>query len=336
MVVLYHMPFPGKLEPLGATGVGIFFVLSGFLMSYLYARSHWDLNSIFCYGIARAARIAPVYWLVVSICIVISYAEPNGNFVLQIVGGQSIARHYLFGASTFIFWSIPPEIQYYIFFLVVWYAVACRAKQPGVLALLALLCAVLLLTHNLWPGLSLPKTLNLFLAGSIAGLVPRNIWTTCLEKRVLPYLQLAALALLLVPLWLYPSQPKLYEASELGLAIAVAVYLLSIPTRWTTFVFASPISRRIGRASFSIYLMHMLVFHFGARWLGLSRETYDPLWLALGLAGVVLPMIASRYVEIPLQRVTRRFLEAAILPLVSRLSGAFPSGRIAPVETTQR
>jgi peptidoglycan/LPS O-acetylase OafA/YrhL len=310
LVVISHMPLPGKPATLGALGVGVFFVLSGFLMSHLYARTQWDFTAVSKYIIARFSRIAPIYWLVVSACIVISLLEPDSDFPMRIAGANQIARHYLFGGSGYVFWSIPPEIQYYIFFLGVWWAIAHHAKLPYAMPLIALVCAALLMTHSLWPGLSLPSKLHLFLAGTAAGLAPRGMWRDAQDQTLLWCVQLGALVLLLAPLWLYATQPALYSATELGIALAVAVYLLSIPSRWTTPVFASPWMRKIGQASFSIYLMHVLVFHFGMRLLGLNRTQYDPMWLVLGLAAVVIPMVVSRYVEIPLQRKTRKALEA--------------------------
>lgn len=310
LVVVSHMPLPGKPATLGALGVGVFFALSGFLMSHLYARAEWDFNAVTKYVIARFSRIAPIYWLVVSVCIFISLLEPDSDFPMKIVGATQIARHYLFGGSGYVFWSIPPEIQYYIFFLVVWWAIAHRAKLPYAMPLIALVCAALLLTHSFWPGLTLPNKLHLFLAGTAAGLAPRGMWRDAKDQTLLWCLQLGALVLLVAPLWLYATQPALYSATELGIALGVAVYLLSLPSRWTTAIFASHWMRKIGQASFSIYLMHVLVFHFGMRLFGLNRTQFDPLWLMLGVAAVVIPMVASRYVEIPLQRKTRRALEA--------------------------
>jgi peptidoglycan/LPS O-acetylase OafA/YrhL len=309
LVVLVHMPVPGIAETISATGVGIFFVLSGFLMSYLYGLAPWNVKSVCRYGIARFARIAPIYWLVITICILISYYEPDSDFTQKILGGYQIARHYMFSGSSGVFWSIAPEIQYYVFFLLIWWAIAYRSKLSYALPLIVLLCCALLLTHALWPGLALPNKLHFFLAGSLAGLIPRVSWSNASDRTALFCLQLGAVFCLVAPPWLYPSASDFYRTTEIAFVFAMAVYLLSIPSRWTTFVFASPLARRIGQASFSIYLMHQLVFHFGTRLLGLSPNRYTPLWVVLGLAGVALPMVASRYVEVPLSRLTRRFLE---------------------------
>ncbi len=309
MVVVSHMPLPGKSPTIGALGVAAFFVLSGFLMSYLYGRAKWSFEAVSMYVIARFSRIAPIYWLVVTVCIIVTYYEPDSDFPMKVYGAQQIFRHYLFGGSGYVFWSIPPEIQYYIFFLLVWWAIAKRHQLAFALPLVLLLCSALLVTHSLWPGLTLPNKIHLFLAGTVAGLIPRHRWQESLDQSTLMALQLGAVAVLLSPIWLYESQSALYAATELGVAIAVAVYLLSLPSAWTTFIFASRFMRKVGHASFSIYLMHVLVFYFGQRMLGLKQTDYDPLWLLLGVAAVALPMVASAYLEMPLQRMTRRWLE---------------------------
>lgn len=309
LVLLAHMPSIGKGEMLGATGVGTFFALSGFLMGYLYGRTPWSFRSVARYSVLRFSRIAPIYWLVVSVCIVLSYYASGQDFPLHISGDIQIARHYLFVGSSGVFWSISPEVQYYGFFLLVWWAVALSSRRSIALPFLALVCSALLLTHNFWPGLALPHKLHFFIAGSIAGLAPRASWEKATDSSVLPWLQLGALLLLVTPIGVFASKEDFYAESGMGVTCAVSIYLLSFPSRWTTLVFASPWIRRIGQASFSIYLMHVLVFYYGMQALGLTQAQFDPLWLLLGFAGVAIPMLASRYIEMPLQKVTRRALE---------------------------
>jgi peptidoglycan/LPS O-acetylase OafA/YrhL len=308
LVVISHVPWAGKPPALGAVGVALFFVLSGFLMSYLYARSPWTLSTATRYVIARFSRIAPIYWLVVSLCIAISYLEPHTDFSMRIQGWQQISRHYLFGGSGYVFWSIPPEIQYYLFFPLLWWSMARQTSHAWALPLLALLSAALVLTHAHWPGLALPHKLHFFLAGSLAGLLPRHHWDSPPDRAALVLLQIGALGLVLAPLWLYTSQTTMYDATELGLVFALGIYLLSLNSGWTRAAFASRWMRAIGHASFSIYLMHALVFHFGMRLLDLKPDAFHPLWLLLMLLAVALPMVASRYIEIPLQKITRQGL----------------------------
>ena len=58
--------------------------------------------------------------------------------------------------------------------------------------------------------------------------------------------------------------------------------------------------------------MHVLVLYYGGHLLGLNHREYDHLWLPLGVAALILPMIASHYIEMPLQRMTRKLLETTL------------------------
>lgn len=307
-VILSHMPWPIYIGLIGSVGVGVFFVLSGFLMSYLYANSDWDSNAVIKYGIARFSRIAPIYWLVISVCFLLTQFSAS-DFPLQIEGLTSIARHYMFSGNVGIFWSIPLEVQYYVFFLFVWWCISHRSLLPYAVPLLIFVCALLLLTHNYWPNLSVPNKLHYFLAGSLAGMLPRKAWEGAHNRIVLCLLQIAALIVIFSPMYLFTETEALYDSIEMSIAFAIAIYLLSISSGWTSLLLATPLMRKIGQASFSIYLMHVLVFYYGAHLLGLDHKVYEPLWLLLGIAGMALPMIASHYIEIPLQRMTRKLLE---------------------------
>ena len=308
-VIISHMPWPIDIIMIGPVGVGIFFVLSGFLMGYLYAQSDCDSTAVVKYGIARFSRIAPIYWVVVSVCFLLSQFEEASDFPLRIEGATSVFRHYFFGGNVSIFWSIPLEVQYYVFFLFIWWCIASRKQYAFALPLAFFLCALLVLTHNYWPNLSLPNKLHYFLAGTIAGLMPRRNWEGNHNQIMLVLLQIVALITLFLPMVLFKSTPELYDSTEISIAFAIAIYLLSISSGWTTLLFASPAMRKIGQASFSIYLIHTLIFYYGANLLGLEHRHFAPLWLLLGFAGLVLPMIISHYVEMPLQRMTRKRLE---------------------------
>jgi peptidoglycan/LPS O-acetylase OafA/YrhL len=238
--------------------------------------------------------------------------RPEDEFLLRIEGITAIARHYLFGGNVLIFWSIPLEVQYYIFFLFVWWAIASRQQRIYAVPLMALVCTLLLVTHTFWTGLMLPHKLHFFLAGTLAGLVPRPQWRESRDIWMLSMLQLVALALLALPLWIYTTKPALYAESALGPTMAVSVYLLSISSRWSGRVFATPWVRKIGQASFSIYLMHVLVFYLGMQFLGLRHDVFDWRWVPLGFVGVLIPMVFSHFVELPLQAVTRGWLERCL------------------------
>lgn len=305
LVVISHLSLPWHIASLGDTGVGVFFCLSGFLMAYLYGHLPWNIDAVSRYAIARFSRIAPIYWAVILLCTLLTIID--NHFILPIDSGLQFIRHMLFGGSVGVFWSISPEVQFYVFFMLLWWTLAGRGRWLG--GTVILLCASLITTHSFWPGLSLPSKLHLFLAGALCGLLPRVSWNGRGRSILLVALQIAAAALLVAIVWRFHTvQAELYQHVEIGVLIAAAIYVLSFNSSWSTAIFASSPLRAIGRGSFSIYLLHQLVLDYGTRLLGLQRQFVSP-WLALGAVAVALPMIVSRYVEMPLQKSARRALE---------------------------
>jgi peptidoglycan/LPS O-acetylase OafA/YrhL len=109
LVVISHL-LPSNT--IGALGVIMFFSLSGFLMGMLYLDKPCIKTNIVKYSISRISRIAPAYYVAITLYVVVFTLLPDGN-ELTAVG---IARTYLFMGSISVFWSIPPEIQFYVFF----------------------------------------------------------------------------------------------------------------------------------------------------------------------------------------------------------------------------
>lgn len=303
-VVVSHIPKAGFAGLIGAVGVGVFFTLSGFLMGYLYARQPCNSASVHQYAIARVARIVPIYWLVISLCVLLSMVE-GSDFPLRIDSLTSIIRHYGLGGNVGPFWSIPLEIQYYLFFVFIWYCLSLRQKTSLPLLFAGLVCIVLVATNDHWPNLSLPNKLHFFLAGTIAGIVPRAFWQAPERAPLLIALQIIALAVILFPLVLDYDSERFYDSLGLSIAFAAAIYLLSFASRLSAALLASRMIRKIGQASFSIYLIHVLVLYYGAQVLHLDHNHFHPWWLAVAAAATALPILVSHYIEMPLQRLTR-------------------------------
>lgn len=306
-VVISHIPKAGYIGIIGAIGVGVFFTLSGFLMGYLYAHRPCDSTLVKHYAIARFARIVPIYWLVISLCVLLSLMGLP-DFPLQIDTLTSIFRHYGLSGNVGPFWSIPLEIQYYVFFVFIWYCLSASRHAPALLAVAGITCALLVTTNDHWPNLSLPNKLHFFLAGTIAGLIPRGYWKAEGRSGMLMILQLLAIAAILFPLSQSFSEKEFYDSMLLSVLFALAVYFLSFDSLWSSPLFANSAIRKIGQASFSIYLMHVLVLYAGARLLDLPHH-FTSLWLAVALAATLLPMLVSHYIEMPLQHHTRKYLE---------------------------
>jgi len=133
LVVMSHIAFKSSVTGhavfegfrIGASGVDIFFVVSGLVMAMIYTRSHErSARGIGRFWVARFSRIFPLYWLVTSAALVLFLANPslvNANSD----GPTSIWRSYTLiptlQQTTVAFligpgWSLSFELYFYVLF----------------------------------------------------------------------------------------------------------------------------------------------------------------------------------------------------------------------------
>lgn len=307
LVVLSHLPadLPKALgvHVLGSLGVAIFFSLSGFLMAHLYARSEWNMQAVARYGIARAARILPIYWLVVLVSFVaFSFVDPQWPYPID---GWQLLRHLACLGSVRMFWSISPEIQYYVFFVALWYALwALRSGRWLAPLVVAVALGVLFATRADWPGLALPSKLQFFVLGSAVALVPRERIGAIFRHRLLAPLPLLAIALLVVWSLSGEASRSLYLDPAFALLAAATVLLCSFDTPLLRAVLGGRLMRLLGRTSFSIYLLHVLLIELTLRALGIATPTLFEATMVAVFA-VALSVVISLWVEFPLHHAVR-------------------------------
>ncbi len=249
---------------IGCLGVILFFSLSGFLMSTLYLDRMFSLENAIKFAVARAARIAPAYYAAVTFVLILTLTVlpdymPEMDAIMAI-------RSYLFMGSAGFFWSIPPEVQFYGFFLLIWGAFHFykAAHRTGLYAL-AGVCAVFIVTRDIWGGILLPAKLHIFLAGVIAAYVLRYGRLNVLFSKIFVQI-LAVAAAIAYGVWLSSSlmtwrmadllaANPLYSAIPLSILIAALLMALSHSTVFTR-VLEVRVMQLLGGASFSIYLFH--------------------------------------------------------------------------------
>ncbi len=142
LIVLVHHYVPEQFKPpLFWSGVDLFFVLSGFLITDILLRNVNAKNYYQTFYIRRAARIIPPYWLLLLIFVLVMKIEPE-------MLGSSFSKHlpfwsyftftqnFLYSARNFwrdpwldVTWSLALEEQFYIFL-----SVAVRNLNKKVLA----------------------------------------------------------------------------------------------------------------------------------------------------------------------------------------------------------
>lgn len=310
--------FTNAYGGISTIGVAIFFVLSGFLMGFLYLEKPFSNRSLIRYGISRFSRIAPAYLTIILISyFIFNVVDPSFVYAIN---NHNVLRHLLFSGNVSVFWSIPPEVQFYFFFAFVWYALHSFYMQAKLLPIMILgvVCIAMILLRNHFPGTLLASKLHFFLFGCIAGVLRQKIKSLPLTSLGLTLIQLLffsvtiSIGVFLVATYGYKYP---YEIVYYALITAVMIFLLSYPTQTANRLFANTLLSFIGKWSFSLYLTHEIVIQAaeGAMVNGVLSQYLAALVALIG--SIVLSWLMYEVVERPTQslikqKLSDRFLKA--------------------------
>ncbi|HEX3141782.1 MAG TPA: acyltransferase [Rhizobacter sp.] len=304
----YRVGPPGN----GPLGVMLFFTLSGFLMGLLYLGQPATPRNIGAYAVARFSRIAPPYLIVVLISIVVyTLVDPGFPYAID---SHNALRHLLFSGNVSVFWSIPPEVQFYALFIVLWWSVQRATSGRGAGALIGLLAlsAVAISLRESVPGTFVGSKLHYFLMGSLLGWLYPRLRTVALSNLTLTLLQTALLVAL-----------ALFQASAFGLRsgnywldltpvliCGLAVFAFSHDRTAIERALAARPFQWLGDWSFSIYLLHVPVLYV-LQQAGLPQGS--ALWTTVAVCAALLVTGAfSMAIERPACVATKRSLMALL------------------------
>ncbi len=282
-VVYSHVHFfyptdnPWLTMTVGDPAVAIFFSLSGFLMAVLYGSKPFEPKD---YLVHRFARIYPVY-LVAVLWVALLSAVFKGSYIHPIDGPVQLLRHVAMIGSTGVFWSIPPEIQFYLFFLLLWLWFLDPRKYQVVAVLSVAYLVLASLAGFPGPGILLTSKLPYFLFGAVAG----RLYT--LHPVRPDGLATGIATLLLLPAFFLAVR---YEAADHVWGIAgafsasVIVYLAACGHPLSARILGSPPLVFAGRISFSLYLFHLPVLFLVTHFLGDTGPSEVIVILGIALA----------------------------------------------------
>lgn len=257
-------------------GVDLFFVVSGFVMATVAARSTSGLASAGRFLRARAWRILPMYWIFTTLTLVLTLLVPA--MVNSSYGGQSVVSSYLLLPHEqlpllAVGWTLIHEAYFYVAFAAALALLPGRSYSRYLIGWAWLVGAGYLLTDDPgspWRSLTTnPLTLE-FIAGALLGLHWRRIpvgWGGLIAAAGITTMALSVFALA----WSEVGTPgPLLRALCFGvpalLLVAGAVLLevndrLKVP-EWM---------KALGDASYSLYLSHVFVISLvGRAWGQLS------------------------------------------------------------------
>lgn len=340
LVVLHHagsiaeqprffdaVPFAGHLH-FFYVGVDFFFVLSGFIISWV----HWgDLGkpqTLGRYAAKRFLRIYPPYWGVLIPLVLLYLVFPDGGMASQ-RDPANIAMSFLLlpyppQPVLGVAWTLVHEIVFYAVFALI---IALGRKGLWLLPL----WGVLILAGAAAGPLPFPLSFFLspfnleFLFGVGAAVI--------LRSRTIPYPGLLAGSgvLLFLLFMLVPSLvPQDAVTLRFAFGIPAAMFVLGmVEIEWTRPLRLPPVLVFFGASSYAVYLVHSVAISMTIRLVAKAAGGHigvEPAVLIVALIGLAAGMLYYALLEKRLTSLTRSVLQSlglmepsAARPLQTRL-----------------
>lgn len=355
--VVFLQPAGAGAWGMAATGVDLFFVLSGFVFTRTLAQPGLAVGP---HLVRRAFRLYPLYAVALLL-----YAALKADgwqwstlwphlLMLHTTGDLALAAHY-----NVAFWSLPPEVEFYLALPVLATGLAALARCTGA-ALWWLLAAALLMKLGLvglsQPGeapdslrsvltVHLPGLLVEFLLGSAAAAAAGHVQSNAWGRPLSPFVRRAAafvgLALLVVAFFAYRThlatpasavQAPVWLSGNFGLWVAAAFALMLLvlkPTVSTsgrthglpasTGSFMQAVALWAGRLSYGLYLFHNAAPVWVQRWWP-GLEGWPLVWSSV-LLTTALAGVLHWAVEAPCRAYGRSLASAWQRAINTRMSG---------------
>ncbi|HVW07291.1 MAG TPA: acyltransferase [Bryobacteraceae bacterium] len=289
------LPAPlSKLMHSGYLAVQTFFVLSGFVLARTYAQTRWDGKSLGRFFTARFARIYPVYLaslVIVSPFMIETLLKPSwlasqraslvSDYVLVLQGWlPSLGVGWNTPA-----WSLSCEFFFYLCFPLLFVALR-NVRWPGVAVALPLAVALPIALDRM--GASWDWQPLFHLGDFIAGIAAARIYAMLAAKRGWLrrgyWLYLPALA---AGIWLITHSDLVKGTSlDVGTFLRVlnvaALIGFALSGGWLAKVLAAPASDFLGKASYSMYVLHVPILWWTGRYF-VHGKMHPPILIGAGI-----------------------------------------------------
>ncbi|MES0151328.1 acyltransferase [Mesorhizobium sp. M0012] len=332
-VMLFHFQVPGFSG--GFSGVDIFFVISGYLMTnIIFRRVENGRFSLLGFYVDRARRIVPALaMLCVTLIVVGWFILVPSEFQLlgkHTAGAMTFVSNFFFWSEAGYFdrsarakwllhtWSLSVEWQFYILYPVIVIA-ASRLLQQRVVAILVIAVAIasyalsVRLTHTAPTAdfYLLPPRAWEMLAGGVVYLFPIDRYLRGITPRAI---ELAGLALILTTVFFFAESVK--WPGWRAIVPVLGTMLTIWARRNDSGLICNRMTTWIGLRSYSIYLWHWPIVVA----LNYFNMAHDAVWIGAGIAATFgVGHLSYRLVELPSQRLLRALDGSGFIPKLTEL-----------------
>jgi peptidoglycan/LPS O-acetylase OafA/YrhL len=318
-----------------ASGVDLFFVISGFLLFRPFAASLADRSrvSIRRFGLNRALRILPLYLLAVAVVFIAT--QPHGSqALLRLARAVTFTGVYANDDLIPVAWSLDDEAAYYVL-LPVLYLLLMAWPRPqqrlglgvGLIAVLSVVSIVTLAIHAPRDGFAASPVpmFHLYGFGMLLASVHARIPRYTLSPLLLAAGAACAGAALAAAGVAYDHHAWVFEPlSGLGFFNVVGMVAFTGPaSRLTTALSWRPLVH-LGDVSYGVYLWHEPLHHVLFN-VGLLSGSYWLALLELGCATVALASGTYCLVEKPALRLKGRWVAPTPRRLVAQTAEVAPA-----------
>lgn len=325
------------LQPLfsaGWLGVNIFFVLSGFVLYLPFAKANEREVNVAEFLKRRGKRLLPLYYLNVSVCLILFLNEPLSRLAAHAV----IYGVALFPSPALFFppnnpplWSLGIEIGFSVLFPFI----AIAMRKWGASRTLVILIVMSAIYHALGAGVAqppgkylndisdmLPGRLSDFCFGMLAALT----WTsrgnpTASSRRLVPaaFTLMYAASLLSTARFLGELPPITQTFANLAIGSGTALFIVALKNeadhrRLRAVLSYGPL-QLIGLMCFSIYIWHWQIIQLVDIYYGSDLWPTTPIVAFYLLILFTVSALSYRFVEFPQGKARELFfLQAKVQP----------------------
>lgn len=281
-IMLYHIHLFGSGEvdassPLARVkiyAVALFFILSGLTLFKVYEHK-LSVSGVFTFYLKRIFRIVPLLWLTTAATFLLA----DEHYELKKIAVNFLVLPGIIKPEAFVAdgaWSIGNELGFYLVFPLMIFALRYRSwlvwvllavfSVPFALMTWSVLDTSESLGHQWHYYVSPANQFVFFITGFLIAMFPSPAgWL----RSAAPWLALAStLIILFLPL---QGDPIVLASGNVRLALSLLTVLLCYAVYICDFS-ALPVSVKdglswLGEISYSVYLLHPLIFNFGKKFL---------------------------------------------------------------------